>query len=426
LKEQSNVRPADRWSETDIRDLLSPGALSIGAGTPTDTGVSWLLPTKVERPITLGAGVPDPATLPVGELQEVLARALADDPTGSLTYGGNLGFDGLREVLAQRQGRIDGVPLTLDNFIISNGSSGALNNICDALLKPGDVAIVEEPSFSGSIRTIRGHLADIVAVGMDDEGIRVDLLAATIEEAGRAGKQVKFVLTVADFHNPTGTTMSLDRRKALLELCANKQVLVVEDAAYAEIYFGEERPPSLYGLAEGQGVLKIGTFSKPIATGLRVGWVQGRADFIQALSQVRFDMGNSPLLLQALAEYVGSGELDRHLEQMRPLYRAKCDALCESLLENCGDHLSFRKPDGGFFVWVECRGVPAATLTAAAAEAGLAFPTGAMCYLGREKDDTSHIRLALSSAGLEDMKLVGPRMRDAVSRAMATATAPET
>ena len=423
MTETAKVSAADRWSEIDIRDLLSPAALSIGAGTPTDAGVSWLLPTKVERPITLGGGVPDPATLPVAELQEALARVLADDPTGSLTYGGNLGFDGLREVLAQRQGGLDGVPLTLDNFIISNGSSGAINNICDALLKPGDVVIVEAPSFSGSMRTIRGHLADIVAVGMDDEGIRIDLVADRMEETRRAGRRVKFVYSVVDFHNPTGTTMSLDRKKALLELCAEEQVLVVEDAAYAEIYFGDERPPSLYGLAEGQGVLKVGTFSKPIATGLRVGWIQGRADFVKALSEVRFDMGSSPLLLRALGEYVGSGKLDRHLEWMRPLYRAKCDALCESLLEHCWDHLSFQKPDGGFFLWVECHGVPAAALTAAASEAGLAFPTGAMFFLGREKDDTSHIRLALSSASLEDMKLVGPRMKAALSRALATAPA---
>lgn len=421
MKETAKVSATERWSDVDVRELLSESALSIGAGTPTDAGVSWLLPTKVERPITLGGGVPDPATLPVAELQEALVRALADAPTESLTYGGTLGFDGLREALAQRQSRLDGVLLTLDNFIMSNGSAGAINNICDALLKPGDVVIVEAPSFSGSMRTMRGHLADIVVVGMDAEGIRVDLVAAKIEEARRTGKRVKFVYSVVDFHNPTGTTMSLDRKKELLELCAEEQVLVVEDAAYAEIYFGEERPPSLYGLASGQGVLKVGTFSKPIATGLRVGWVQGRADFVKALSEVRFDMGTSPLLLRALGEYVGSGGLDRHLERMRPLYKAKCDALCESLLEHCGDDLSFRKPDGGFFLWVECKGVPAAALTAAAAEAGLAFPTGAMFYLGREKDDTSHIRLALSSAALEDMELVGPRMKAALSQAVATA-----
>lgn len=423
LTETVKVSAADRWSEVDVRDMLSESALSIGAGTPTDAGVAWLLPTKVERPITLGGGVPDPATLPVVELQEALSRALADTPTEALTYGGALGFDGLREALAERQSRLDGVPLTLDNFIMSNGSSGAINNICDALLKPGDVVIVEAPSFSGSMRTIRGHLADIIAVGMDDQGIRVDLVAEQIEEAKRAGQRVKFVYSVVDFHNPTGTTMSLDRKKALLDLCAEEQVLVVEDAAYAEIYFGEERPPSLYGLASGQGVLKVGTFSKPIATGLRVGWVQGRADFVKALSEVRFDMGSSPLLLRALGEYVGSGELDRHLERMRPLYRAKCDALCSSLIEHCGDELSFRKPDGGFFLWVECHGVLAADLTAAAAEAGLAFPTGAMFYLGREEDNSTHIRLALSAASLEDMSLVGPRMKAALSKAMATAPA---
>ena len=130
-------------------------------------------------------------------------------------------------------------------------------------------------------------------------------------------------------------------------------------------------------------------------------------------------MGSSPLMLRAIGEYVGSGELDHHLEHMRPLYMAKCDTLCESILEHCGNHLSFRKPDGGFFLWVKCRGVSAATLTAAAAEVGLVFPTGTMFYLDRENDDPSHVRLALSSASLEDMRLVGPRMREALSRALA-------
>ena len=217
LKESAKITAADRWSGIDIRNLLSESALSIGAGTPTDSGVSSILPTKVVRPITLGGGVPDPATLPVVGLQKALTRVLSDTPTESLTYGGTLGFDGLREVLAQRQSRFDSVPLTLDNFIMSNGSSGAINNLCDALLKPSDVVIVEAPSFSGSIRTMRGHLADIVAVGMDDEGIRIDLVATKIKEAKCAGKRLKFIYTIADFHNPTGITMSLDRRKALLE-----------------------------------------------------------------------------------------------------------------------------------------------------------------------------------------------------------------
>jgi 2-aminoadipate transaminase len=210
--------------------------------------------------------------------------------------------------------------------------------------------------------------------------------------------------------------MSLDRRRGLLELCAEHQVLLVEDAAYAEIYYEDEPPPSLYGLASGEGILKVGTFSKPIATGLRVGWVQAREDFIAALSQVKFDMGSSPILLRALADYVGSGKLDQHLERMRPVYAAKCEALCQGLEDHCSDLVSFIKPKGGFFLWVECIGARASDVTRSAADLGLSFPPGALFYLNREEDDTSHIRLALSTSDVGLLREVGPRLREAFER----------
>ena len=416
MHDSKTVELSNKWADVDVRSLLAGSALAVGAGTPTDAGVSWLLPSRAERPIVLAGGIPDPATLPVKDLQEALAGALESSPEETLRYGGVLGYDGLREALAERYSRLDGVKLTLDNFIIGNGSAGAIGNVCDAFLEPGDVVIVESPSFSGSIRTIRGHMADIVSVAMDEGGLQLDLVAREIEKAGAAGKRVKFLYTVADFHNPTGTTMSLDRRKGLLELCAEHGVLVVEDAAYAEIYYGDEPPPSLYGLASGQGILKVGTFSKPIATGLRVGWVQARADFISALSQVKFDMGSSPILLRALAGYVGSGKLDDHLEMMRPIYAAKCDALCQGLEDHCSDLVSFVKPEGGFFLWLECIGASAGDVTRSAAELGLTFPTGALFYLHGEEDDTSHIRLALSTSDEGLLREVGPRLRQAFER----------
>ena len=249
-------------------------------------------------------------------------------------------------------------------------------------------------------------------MGMDDDGPRLDQVAREFERAENAGKRVKFLYTVADFHNPTGTTMSLDRRKGLLELCAEHGVLLVEDAAYSEIYYEDEPPPSLYGLAAGQGILKVGTFSKPIATGLRVGWVQAREDFIAALSQVKFDMGSSPILLRALADYVGSGKLDDHLEMMRPIYAAKCDALCQGLEEHCSDLVRFTKPKGGFFLWLECIGASAGDVTRAAADLGLTFPPGALFYLHGKEDDTSHIRLALSASDEGLLREVGPRLRE--------------
>ena len=416
MQDMRAVDLSRKWADVDVRSMLSGSALAVGAGTPTDAGVSWLSPSRAERPIVLAGGIPDPATLPVRELQEALTKALESSPEEALRYGGVLGYEGLREALAERYSRLDGVSLTLDNFIIGNGSAGAIGNVCDAFLEPGDVVIVESPTFSGSIRTIRGHLAEVVSVDMDEDGLRLDVVGREIDKAVEAGKRVKFLYTVADFHNPTGTTMSLDRRKGLLELCAEHGVLLVEDAAYAEIYYGDGPPPSLYGLASGQGILKVGTFSKPIATGLRVGWVQAREDFVAALAQVKFDMGSSPILLRALADYVGSGKLDDHLEKMRPIYSAKCDALCQGLEDHCADLVSFTKPKGGFFLWLDCIGASARDMTRRAAELGLTFPPGALFYLHGEDDDTSHIRLALSTSDPGLLREVGPRLRQAFAR----------
>ena len=174
-------------------------------------------------------------------------------------------------------------------------------------------------------------------------------------------------------------------------------------------------------MAGGEGILRVGTFSKPIATGLRVGWVQAREDFIDALSRVKFDMGSSPLLLRALADYVGSGSMDAHLDDMRVLYEAKCEALCLSLVEHCPDDLQFTKPQGGFFLWVKSLEADAQALAGCAAEEGLAFPAGSLFFLNGREDDTSHVRLAFSTASVEDMAQVGSRMRRALERALDSA-----
>ena len=412
----SRLKGPRPWASVDIRTLLNEAALAVGAGTPTDQGVPWVHAPAAEDPILLAGGIPDPETLPSDDILVSLERALND--AGALTYGGVLGFEGLREALAERYSRLDAMALGPDNFILNNGSSGSIANVCDAFVEPGDVVLVESPTFSGSLRTMRGHLADLVAVPLHDpEGVE-----SAIAAAEAAGKRVKLFYTVADFHNPTGATMPQECREALVELCASRRVLIVEDAAYADIYFGDAPPPSLYSMANGDGILRVGTFSKPIATGLRVGWIQARDDFINALSRVKFDMGSSPLLLRALADYLGTGKMDEHLREMRPLYRAKCEALCESLSEHCPGDLAFNQPMGGFFLWVESLGVDAQELSRCAAEEGLVFPGGSLFFLNGRDDDTTHVRLAFSTASVEEMAEVGPRMRRALDRALDCAT----
>ncbi|MCH9011116.1 MAG: PLP-dependent aminotransferase family protein [Chloroflexi bacterium] len=412
--DETGVREAARqWAQRDLSELLSTSAKSIGAGSATDAGRSWRLPTDHPDPIVLAGGIPDAPTLPVDDFRRALDHVLATEPEEALQYGGWLGFEGLREVIAERQSRIEGTELGADNYIIHNGSSGSVDNICKAFIEPGDVVVTEAPSFSGTVRSMRGYGAEIVQAEMDEHGVVVSSIADILARLKREGKRVKFFYTIADFHNPTGVTLTEDRRAELIKLCAEHEVLIVEDAAYTELFFGDAPPPSIYSMAEGQGVMRLGSLSKNIATGLRVGWVQALPAYIDALSRVRFDMGNSPLVHRALADYIGSGKLDAHIEKMRPIYAEKCEILVESLLEYCEPYIRFKKPDGGFFLWVDCLGASAKDVAKAAADEGLVCPLGVNFFSDRENSNDNHLRMAFSAAPLEQLAEAGPRLRAA-------------
>ena len=405
------------WREVDLRHLLSRPALSVGAGSATDPGFSWTLPTEVENPLVLAAGIPDPESLPVRDLREALDLVLTTSKNEALRYGGVLGFEGLRRALSDRHNLVEGFPSGPENFLIGNGSAGCIDTICDAFLDPGDVVIVEGPTFSGSTRTIKGHQADIIQVPLDQQGLLVDDLPAIFQRVEESGKRVKLVYTVCDFQNPTGTTLSKERRRQLINLCADHQTVIIEDAAYADIHFGASPPMSLYALAGGEGVLKVGSSSKIIATGLRIGWVQGRADFIEALARVKFDMGNSPLLQRALAAYLQSGKLDQHLSRVRAIYAKKRDVLSQSLEEHCSQYFKFHRPDGGFYLWIDCIGPAAQDVRREASNEGVVFPLGSTFFMNQERDDSTHLRLAFSTAPLEELERVGPLLKLACERA---------
>lgn len=411
---------AQSWESQDIVELLSKSAAVLPAISATEAGTPGrsiaFTATKHTKPINLGGGIPDPDTLPASGLQQALDHVLATAPEEALRYGGVFGFEGLRDVLAKRQGGIQGISLDADNFLLTHGSAGGIDTICDTFLNPDDVVIAEQPNFAGSLRTIRGHLSEIVEAELGEDDNFASRVEDAVERVEAAGKRVKLLYTVPDYHNPTGATMSLATREALVEVCAKHHIFIMEDMAYTEIYFDKPPPPSLYAVADGHGVIQIGTFSKIIATGLRVGWVQAKLPVIESLARVRFDMGGSPLLHRALARYVESGTLEPHLTEMRELYRKKCETLVASLREHCEPYLRFEVPDGGFFLWAECIGAKAQDVAREAAIEGVTFAAGSNFYAKREEADTSHIRLALSYASIEELAEVGPRLRDAFRR----------
>ena len=411
---------AKHWEGQDVTELLARSAAVLPAISPTEAGTqgrSIVFSTTDHRaPINLGGGIPDPDSLPVSGLQAAINRVFETTSEPALRYGGIFGFEDLRQVLADRQGRIQGVQLGVENFLVTHGSSGGIDAVCDTFLNPGDVCIVERPNFAGSLRTIRGHLCEIVEADLGDDDGYADRVEEALQRLEAEGVRAKLLYTVPDHHNPTGANMSLAVREKLVEVCARHRVFLLEDMAYTELYFDEPPPPSLYAIADGHGVIQVGSFSKVIATGLRVGWIQARLPVIESVGRVRFDMGGSPLLHRALSLYVGSGELEPHVDMLRDIYRRKSETLANSLREHCEPYLRFTDPKGGFFLWGECIGTTTQEFMREAAVEGVLFAAGSNFYAGREAADTSHIRLALSYASAEELADVGPRFQRAFQR----------
>jgi 2-aminoadipate transaminase len=408
---------ARRWSARELDALLSAPVRALTAGTATDWGLPASAWDPVAGTISLAAGMPDPASLPRAELLEALRGALTSADDGPLSYGGGLGLERLREQLAERSTRALGLPATAEHFMLVNGSAGGIAAVCDAVLDPGDVVVTEAPTFSGSLRTIRGHEAELVPVGMDADGLDTDELAATLERLRAEGRRVKLIYTISSFQNPTGTTLSLERRRELVRLASAHGALILDDDAYGEIHFDAERPPALAAIAEGRGVVTVGTFSKTVATGLRVGWLQADPALVERLSRVRFDMGNSPLLHHMLHALIASGGYAEHVARLRPVYASKAEALQRSLRKHVESYATFRAPRGGFFLWLELRpGLTAEAVQRAAIEEGVVFPVGHAFFPDRRDPGGEHVRLAFSTASLEELAEAGARIARACER----------
>ena len=242
--------------------------------------------------------------------------------------------------------------------------------------------------------------------------MRVDQLDAALQQLAAAGTPAKLIYVSPTFHNPTGITMPLARRHELLQVAARRGVLILEDTAYNELYFGTQLVPTLAALAQGHFVLTAGTFSKVIAPGLRVGWLQARPELLRRLLPARFDMGNSPLQHRMLHEFMVSGELAGHLAGMRVLYRSKMQALAGALRDACGDALQFTEPDGGFFLWLRLAApLRAQEVQERALARGVVFPVGRGFFPAEgPRPPGEYLRLAYSRAGVTDLRAAAERL----------------
>jgi len=334
-----------------------------------------------------------------------------------LMYGGPQGYAGLREWLAQQANRREGLHLGPEHFTITNGSAGALAQVFETFLDPGDVAIFEAPSYPGAIRIARSTLAEVVEVALDGDGVVPEALEERILQLKATGRRPKLFYTIANFHNPTGATLPLERRRQVVDICRRHGVLIVDDDAYGDIRFEGDDLPSLFALAGGQGSLRIGTFSKTVATGLRLGWVMADQALIDALVRMRFDLGSSPWLQRVIAEYAASGLFWEHVPRAVALYRHKRDVMLAALDERCRRFARWDIPRGGFFLWLHLsEGVDPEALADAAAEEGVAFVSGRTFFA--DGSGAEHIRLAFSFVAEAQIPEAVLRLGRAMERAV--------
>lgn len=363
----------------------------------------WAAAQPDPRPvISFAGGLPDVPSLPAEELERALRRTLARERKEALEYGGTYGPYPLRVAMAERSSRLEGVPVAVDQVIISSGSAQGIGNLCEVLLDPGDVVLTESPNFPGSLRTFRSFGAELVALPMDADGLRVDAVERELRRLDSEGRHPKLLYTIPNHQNPAGCTMSLERRERLVALAMEWGFLILEDDAYGELWFETPPPPSLFALAAGTHVVKVNSFSKIIATGLRLGWTLGPAPLVARMAAVRYDMGTSPFLGRVVAEMVRSGDLDRHVERLRGIYRRKLERTENALRRYCSQYCQWERPKGGFFLWVALReGIDAREVAIEANTRGVLVGAGAAFFAdGRA---TNHLRLAFSYVEYEDI-----------------------
>lgn len=352
-----------------------------------ETGGSSRLPLTqfVDRPgaIDLGWGHPDPALLPVDELKATAVAVLDRYGSDALAYGSGAGPGPLREAVAARLPLVDAVGPAPDEIVITAGNSWAIDQVATLLTEPGDVVLVESPTYHLALRILRDHPLELVPVPFDSDGLVVDGLPAILAGIRRAGGRPRLLYTVPTFHNPTGVSLSGERRRALVELADAEGLVIVEDDAYRELAYDGPPPPSLWSLAAASGahgtVVRLGSFAKSLAPGLRVGYITADTAIAARIADCgMLDSGGgiSHLTSLIVATYAEDGRYATNVQRLRAAYRERRDALSDELADALPQGATWSESGGGYFTWVTLASGDARAALPAVEAAGCGYVPG--------------------------------------------------
>ena len=352
-------------------------------------------------PIYFGDGAPAPEAMPVQRLREASAHAWEEAPA-ALGYGESEGFTPLRQYIADWM-EPRGIEASVDDIMVTAGSTQGIEAICKVMLDPGDTVIVENPTFLGALEIFESYEAKIVGVEMDEHGMVIDHLRKVLESEPKA----KIIYTIPTFHNPTGTTLPVERRQQLLDLAHEHTVVVVEDDPYEALQYDGERVPPLRALDE--NVVHLGTFSKTIAPAIRTGWAVAPKPIFDLMLAARqlVDLHNDRIAMRTVY-YCAEGFLKDHIDSIRHIYKDRRDVMLAALEEHLPAGCTWSRPNGGFFIWVTLpEQIDVDTFSEIAADYGVIYFPGD--WFMPEEPQKNVIRLSFSTVP-ED------RIREGIAR----------
>ena len=305
--------------------------------------------------ISFAGGLPAPELFPVKEMKAAVDKVFEEHGQEAMQYGAAKGVTALREVIQHHVKEKENVDSELDNVLVTTGSEQALDLVGKAFVDPGDTVLVEQPTYLCALDVFRSYGANFASVEMDEDGMKMDAL----EEALKANPNTKLIYTVPNFQNPTGRTMTEERRKQLAELAEKYDVYVLEDNPYGEIRFAGQHVPAVKSFDKSGHVFYMSTFSKTLAPGFRLGWLVADKAVVNKLTVLKqsADLHTDNLAQFAVAQFFADNDVDAHVKEISALYGKRKDLMLEGIKKYFPEGVKYTDPEGGMFLWVEVPGV---------------------------------------------------------------------
>ncbi|PZS12863.1 MAG: PLP-dependent aminotransferase family protein [Solirubrobacterales bacterium] len=396
---------AGRRPRSTARDIERYGALFAQRTKVMKSSAMRDLMALTERDevISLAGGLPDTSTFPADSYASLMRTVALDSCARALQYGPTEGLMAVKRCVAEVM-RAEGMETDHAELLLTSGGQQVIDLVCKTLLDPGDVVVAEAPTYPGAVPTFCAYQAEVVQVTMDRDGMLIEELEATLAELDRTGRRPKFIYTVPNFHNPAGVTLSLQRRRELVRIAAERELLVLEDNPCGLLRYEGEPLPTLRSLDD-EFVIYASTFSKILSPGLRLGWAAAPAPVLakMKIGKASADLCSCSISQYFVAAYFDSGRWQDYVRSLSEIYRRRRDVLLDSLAEHFPREARWTHPQGGLFVWATLpEYIDTSDLLARALEENVAFVPGRAAYVdGR---GGSSMRLNFSGVGEDDIR----------------------